>query len=115
MVIDKFRLTDQLAVITGGAGLLGRQHAQALLEAGAEVVLADINQDQLDHVCSELTSAGLNNLSGLAIDITCEHTIQEALQQTEKTCRRSPTILINNAAIDPKFDPSQSHAPSRFE
>ena len=41
---NKFDLTDKIAVVTGGAGLLGFEHACALIEAGSIVYLADINE-----------------------------------------------------------------------
>ena len=41
---NKFDLTDRIAVVTGGAGLLGFEHASALIEAGSIVYLADINE-----------------------------------------------------------------------
>ena len=41
---NKFDLTDKIAVVTGGAGLLGFEHASALIEAGSIVYLADINE-----------------------------------------------------------------------
>ena len=39
--LDKFNLKDTLAIITGGAGLLGRQHTEALLDAGSNVIVLD--------------------------------------------------------------------------
>lgn len=39
-----FDLTDQVAIVTGGAGFLGQQFSEALSEAGAKVVVADIDQ-----------------------------------------------------------------------
>ena len=41
---EKFDLTGRTALITGSAGLLGLEHASALLESGATVVLTDINE-----------------------------------------------------------------------
>ena len=43
MPFDKFRLDKKNALITGAAGLLGREHALAILEAGGNVVLTDIS------------------------------------------------------------------------
>jgi NAD(P)-dependent dehydrogenase (short-subunit alcohol dehydrogenase family) len=40
--LDLFRLDHRVAVITGGAGLLGRQHADAIASVGGVAVLADI-------------------------------------------------------------------------
>ena len=44
---SKFSLGGKVALITGGAGLLGRAHAEALMLLGAKVILTDINQEDL--------------------------------------------------------------------
>jgi NADP-dependent 3-hydroxy acid dehydrogenase YdfG len=46
--LNKFNLNGKCALITGGAGLLGIEHADALLEVGAKVVLTDINLESLN-------------------------------------------------------------------
>ena len=43
-----FDLTGRVAIITGGTGLLGQQHAEAIAEAGGIPVLADIRVDRVD-------------------------------------------------------------------
>ena len=45
--LPKFNLSGKWALITGGAGLLGKEHAAALLEIGAKVVLWDVNKENL--------------------------------------------------------------------
>lgn len=55
MALEKFNLTGRTVRITGGAGLLGKQHAAALLECGATVVLTDLNKiRKLDSAREEL-------------------------------------------------------------
>ena len=54
--LNKFDLTRQTALITGAAGLLGREHAAALLEVGATVVLTDIGEDALSSAKSFLSA-----------------------------------------------------------
>jgi 3-oxoacyl-[acyl-carrier protein] reductase len=51
-------LTDQVALITGGAGGLGAEAARALSEAGAQVVLADVDAEALDRAAGRLAGAG---------------------------------------------------------
>ncbi len=48
MAFEKFELGGRTGLITGAAGLLGREHASALIESGASVVLTDINQHGLE-------------------------------------------------------------------
>ena len=45
--LENFNLSDQVIVITGGAGLLGNMHAEAVIEAGGSPVLIDINEHNL--------------------------------------------------------------------
>ena len=52
--LPRFDLSGKWALITGGAGLLGKEHALALLEVGANVVLWDINNDKLSKTSNEL-------------------------------------------------------------
>ena len=47
MNMNKFRNDGKIALITGAAGLMGYQHAMAMLEAGAKVVLTDISEERL--------------------------------------------------------------------
>ena len=51
---NKFDLTNKTALITGSAGLLGIEHAKALLEKGANVILTDLNKDDLVVACDNL-------------------------------------------------------------
>ena len=44
-IFDKFDLTGRVAIVTGGAGLLGKEFCRTLAEAGAAVVVADLNED----------------------------------------------------------------------
>ena len=53
--LNKFNLSRRCALITGGAGLLGVEHAEALLEIGAKVILTDINSNALNKAKSNLS------------------------------------------------------------
>ena len=48
MNLENYSLTGKTALITGGAGMLGVQHAAAILEVGGNVVITDLNQKDLD-------------------------------------------------------------------
>lgn len=56
-MLKKFDLQGRTALITGGAGLLGIEHAAALLESGCSIVLTDINQAALDAAKDYLINA----------------------------------------------------------
>jgi len=101
--LPKFGLSGKWALITGGAGLLGKEHALALLEVGANVVLWDINEENLIKVTNELRrdfSEQLVNMS--VVDISKEVEVFEHYKKLELQ-GVVVSILINNAAINPKY------------
>jgi NAD(P)-dependent dehydrogenase (short-subunit alcohol dehydrogenase family) len=102
--LRKFLLTDRVAVITGGGGLLGRQHAMALLELQAIVVLTDISAGDLVLAKKEVEShqyAGQCFIEQM--DVSSKESI---LRVSDKILREHGRvdILINNAAINPKVE-----------
>jgi 7-alpha-hydroxysteroid dehydrogenase len=58
MILDRFKLTDQVAVITGAGRGIGAATAVALAEAGADVVIASRTSAQLDEVAARVSAAG---------------------------------------------------------
>ena len=99
---EKFDLSDKVALITGAAGLLGRRHAEALLENNAKVILTDINQSSLDSLKKNLShNFPLNKIIIYLMDITNPESISSVSKKILDNNSRVD-ILINNAAIDPK-------------
>ena len=99
---NKFCLAGRSALITGGAGLLGKEHAKALLDQGALVVLTDVNQEELKSVRDSLASVYSNDhVLAYQMDVTSEDSIKETLDILNSNGIHI-SILINNAAIDPK-------------
>jgi len=58
MILDRFRLDDQVAVVTGAGRGIGAATAIALAEAGADVVISARTAEQLDEVAAKVTAAG---------------------------------------------------------
>lgn len=58
MILDRFLLTDQVAVVTGAGRGIGAATAVALAEAGADVVLSSRTEDQLREVAARVEAAG---------------------------------------------------------
>lgn len=99
---NKFDLSGKVALITGAAGLLGREHARALLDSGAKVVLTDIRRQYLEIEREELSSVyGKDNILVYSMDVTLESSILNVLDDLHSK-DLDISILINNAAIDPK-------------
>jgi NAD(P)-dependent dehydrogenase (short-subunit alcohol dehydrogenase family) len=112
---ESFDLSGRVAVITGGAGLLGRQHAEAILEAGGRVVLVDVAADRAEAVAKVLgTSADPGRILAFGADVTDRAAMEAVLRQVLGRLGRLD-ILINNAARNPKVEGTTSLAWSRFE
>ena len=100
--LKKFDLTGNTALITGGAGLLGFEHAAALLESGASVVLTDVNEESLSTAAERLLSgAGSTRVMTHVMDVSQLSSIKGVASEIEAKELRVD-ILVNNAAIDPQ-------------
>lgn len=108
MNLEKYNLKNKNALITGAAGLLGFEHAAALIECGANVVLTDINEVTLNQTKYELEKSFLSknntNKSKIYSKILNVANSEEVILVAKDLEREgiSIDILINNAAIDPK-------------
>ena len=101
-------------MITGGGGLLGRQHAVAIASAGGVPVLWDcvIDSPGLDNKSLEATFGSLASVQ--KVDITSEESVRSAME--EVIARHGKIdILINNAANNPKMENSSGLEFSRLE
>ncbi len=98
----KFQLTGKTALITGAAGLLGMEHAAALLESGATVVLTDICEEGLASASESLVrNADASRILTRLMDVSQPDAIRAVADELAAT-RLRVDILVNNAAIDPK-------------
>lgn len=93
-VLDLFNLTEKRALITGGSRGLGRAMAQALAEAGADLILVGRDQAMLDEAQHELIQHG-NEVEILSADLFDNAATQQMCQQI--LAHHGPVdILINN-------------------
>lgn len=111
-IFDKFKLNGQVAVVTGGAGLLGSEFCRTLVQAGAQVVVADLNAAAAQKAASELNDPphgdpGKHCLGDHAIavdvDVTSPESCRLMVAAAVKAFGRLD-ILVCSAAMDPKFD-----------
>jgi len=101
-----FDLNGRVAVVTGGAGLLGKQFCQVLSQAGALVVVADLDGRGAREVSQNLQSIAADGRHlSIDVDVTSPESVQSMVNLTLNTCGRLD-ILVNSAALDPKFDQS---------
>ncbi|MGE4504004.1 MAG: SDR family oxidoreductase [Desulfovibrionaceae bacterium] len=108
--LDKFRIDGRVAIITGGAGLLGRKHAEAIAEAGGFPVLWDVDLARARDTLGALPGAG----SAQQVDITDEASVAQGLKKALEAQGRVD-ILVNNAARDPKVAADGKVNASRLE
>lgn len=99
-----FDLSGRVAVVTGGAGLLGRQFCSTLAEAGASVLVADVNESAAEEISKEITAAGWK-AQAQQTDVGDPKSAKALAAAAVKHFGRLD-ILVNSAALDPKFDSS---------
>ena len=107
MAFEKYNLSGKTAFITGAAGLLGIEHAAALLDSGAQVILTDISEARL-----------LSSHAALAKNFDTTKIITKVMDVADPKMVRAVAedlwgvgiridILVNNASIDPKVKGEQ--------
>jgi len=109
--MDLFSLHNKTAIVTGALGLIGQKHCEALSAAGANVVVADINEKRSQEFALALGEQHL----GIGIDVTNKASVKDALNTTIAKYG-SIDILVNNAAINDMFEnPALAKDLSAFE
>jgi len=109
-----FDLSGRVAVITGGAGLLGVMHAEAIAEVGGYPILADIDETSATREAKKIADRYGVVCLGIKTDITNKDEIQTLRDIVLQKFGRVD-ILINNAANDPKVKANLDSVWSRFE
>lgn len=94
-VLESFSLKGKVALLTGGAGMYGRQIADALSEAGATTYLASRNLAELQKVAAELRAAG-GDVTALQFDLDDEASINKLVETIMSRSGRLD-VLVNNA------------------
>jgi NAD(P)-dependent dehydrogenase (short-subunit alcohol dehydrogenase family) len=111
---DLFDLTGRVAVITGGTGLLGQQHAEAIACAGGIPVLADIRVEPVDPHNLDWQERFGRQACSIQTDITDPASVKNLLAVVLDNFGRID-ILINNAANNPKMENKADVEFSRLE
>ncbi|HET9610072.1 MAG TPA: SDR family oxidoreductase [Acidimicrobiales bacterium] len=97
---ELFDLTGRRAIVTGGAGLLGRRFAAALVDLGAITHVLDRDAEAAAKVAGELTGPG--EAVAVACDITDEADVDRAVAGI--AAGGPVDVLVNSAAVDPKAE-----------
>ena len=97
-ILDRFRLDGRVALVTGGAQGLGRGYATSLAQAGASVMIADINGEDAERTATQMVEQGLD-VAAVRSDVTDASEIDEMLAATLERFR-GLHIAVNNAGIN---------------
>ena len=110
-ILDRFRLDDRVAVVTGASSGLGVAFARAFAEAGADVVLAARRPDRLQQTAASVRAAGRSALcvpTDIADPAQVQHMVEAAMAQFGKI-----DTLINNAGVGTAI-PATRETPEQF-
>ena len=110
---ELFDLSGRVAVVTGGAGLLGEEFCRTLIGAGANTVIADIDEAAAKKIAASLNQPIIlrnnplrdlsNQVLPIGVDVTSKKSVENLMRRTVAELGRLD-ILVNSAALDPKFD-----------
>jgi NAD(P)-dependent dehydrogenase (short-subunit alcohol dehydrogenase family) len=113
--LASFSLEGRVAVVTGAAGLLGREHCRALADAGATVIATDRDEAGCHATARALAEQGLARVHAVAADITDAASLGQVRDAALRAGDRID-VLVNNAALNDKFADAETAARlSRFE
>ena len=110
----RFDLTGRVAVITGGAGFLGREHARAIAGAGGTPVLVDVARTDPEGKAKALSLEIGSDVRGRSTDITRPEEVR-ALAEWVVATLGHVDILINNAANNPRIEATSKTNWTRLE
>jgi len=113
-ILKRFDLSGRTAIITGGGGLLGVRHCEAIASAGGNLVVVDINAGAAQKIAKSIEKRF--NVSALSIvaDITLKDSWKDVLATVLEKFGHVD-ILINNAANNPKVEKGSSKNMTRLE
>ena len=94
---DSNKLNDRVAIVTGGAGGIGKEICKCLIAEGAKVVMADLSEpSDITTISETYLESGV--LSYFKLDVTNEKSWQDLYEYVDKQFKRLD-ILVNNAGI----------------
>jgi len=95
--MDRGRLQDRVAIVTGGAGGIGKATAVKMVREGASVIIVDILPAETKQVANELNALG-GKARGMIADITRKDEVDQVIKQAMREFGKVD-ILVNNAGI----------------
>jgi NAD(P)-dependent dehydrogenase (short-subunit alcohol dehydrogenase family) len=105
------KLESKVAIITGGAGSIGKATAKLFLEEGAKVMLVDLDEDELKKVSEELNS---ENVKYCVVDVSKAIDVERYINETVKMFGKID-IFFNNAGIEGAVKPIIDYPEEAFD
>jgi 7-alpha-hydroxysteroid dehydrogenase len=99
MILDRFRLKDKVAIVTGASAGIGRSAALAFADVGAHVVCAARTQDRLERVAAQIRERGTRALA-VGCDVNDAEQLRNVVERTVAEFGRVD-IVVNNAGGTP--------------
>lgn len=96
MALERFYLTDKVAIVTGSGRGIGKVIAKVFAEAGADVVCTARTQSEIEATSEEIKSMGRRSIA-VTCDVTKSDQVDQTVKQAKDTFGRID-ILVNNAA-----------------
>lgn len=100
MILDRFRMNDRVAIVTGGSKGIGRGIARAFAEAGADVVLASRNPADLEAAAAELRKDTGRRIVAVPCDVNDRAQLEQVVDAAWREFGRID-VLVNNAGGTP--------------
>jgi len=101
MILDRFKLTDQVAIVTGAGRGIGRGTALAFAEAGAHVVCAARSRDQIEDSAEQVRARGTRGLA-VQCDVLERAQLENLVQATLDEFGRVDVLVNNAGGLPPK-------------
>ncbi len=105
------KLENKFAVITGGAGGIGKAAAELFLKEGASVLLVDLKEEDLKAAAEEL---GGKNVEYIAADVSKEDEVKKYAQYAKDKFEHVD-VFFNNAGVEGKIKPITEHPVKEFD
>lgn len=113
MFKEMFNLKNKVAIVTGGAGLIGSKFCGGLAEFGAKVIIADKNKEKMDSLAEEIRNKYSAEVLPLVVDIIDGNSVEKGVKEVLNKFGKID-ILVNSAYIRNK-DYGKKFEDSNFE
>jgi 7-alpha-hydroxysteroid dehydrogenase len=112
MILDRFQLTDKVAIVTGAGRGIGAATAVALAEAGADVVISARTREQLAGVAKQVEAAGRRAVA-VPADLSDLEAVAALVERTREAFGRLDLVVNNVGGAMPR--PFLDTSPGRLE